>query len=157
MQTVKEEIVVKGSDVDKFMTFTLGNQTFAIEIDYVIEIIGLQKITPFPKAKHYVKGMINLRGKIIPLLDMRLYFDMEEKPYNDRTCVIVVSANDNLIGFIVDSVSEVISIPDENISEPPNIKSAGETEHLKGIGKIDGNVALILNFHELITSSNFIN
>src|SRR3990172_5823963 len=92
----------------KYLTFTMGKEEYGIEIHNVTEIIGIQSITDLPDTPDFVKGVINLRGKVIPVLDVRLRFKMEEKAYNDRTCIIVVNIRNMSVGLIVDTVSEVL-------------------------------------------------
>lgn len=108
---------------DKYLTFTLGEELYGIDIRAVIEIIGIMPITKVPEVPAYVQGIINLRGKIIPVVDMRLRFGQEYRPYSDRTCVIIISVNDVLIGLIIDGVSEVLTIPENSIVPPPELKS----------------------------------
>lgn len=144
-QMIEEEDTQKG----KFLTFIIGNECYGIEISVVTEIIGIQPITEIPEVAEYVRGIINLRGKIIPVMDIRLRFKKEFREYNDRTCIIVVDVRDISIGFIVDGVSEVLSIPDENIVEPPAIKSS-QNKYIKGIGKVGDEVKLLLDCDKLI-------
>ena len=137
---------------DKFLTFYLGKEVFGIDIKVVIEIIGIQAITEVPEVPEYVKGIINLRGKIIPVVDMRLRFKKEFREYNDRTCVIVIDVNGVLIGLIVDGVSEVLTIPEADVVPPPQLKSS-QNRYLRGIGKMgeDSSVALLLDWDELFS------
>lgn len=134
----------------KFLTFLLGKEVYAVEIRYVIEIIGIQPITEVPELPSYVKGIINLRGKIIPVMDVRLRFRKEPREYNDRTCIIVVEVEDILLGLIVDNISEVISIPDEETVPPPEMNKGVESKYIKGIGKVGNNVKLILDCEKLM-------
>lgn len=134
----------------KFLTFSLGNESYGIEIRYVTEIIGIQPITEIPDLPEYVKGIINLRGKIIPVMDVRLRFNKEPKDYNDRTCVIVVDIRDAAIGLVVDSVSEVIAIPEQNIIEPPKISKRYQNRYIKSIGKVGNEVKLLLDCEMLL-------
>lgn len=142
-----EEDTQKG----RFLTFLIGKETYGIEIRFVTEIIGIQAITEIPELPEYVKGIINLRGKIIPVMDVRLRFKKEPRDYNDRTCVIVVDINDISIGLIVDSVSEVLTIPDQDIVEPPQINSGTGNRYIKNIGKVGNNVKLLLDCEKLLT------
>lgn len=135
---------------DKFLTFTLGKEYYGIEIKYVTEIIGIQPITEVPELPEHIRGIINLRGKIIPVMDVRLRFKKEFKEYNDRTCVIVIDAENILIGLIVDSVSEVLSIPSEDIVDPPDLNQH-TNKYIKGIGKTGNNVKLILDCEKLLS------
>ncbi len=141
----QEEDTQKG----KFLTFQLASEYYGIEIKHVTEIIGIQVITEVPELPYYVKGIINLRGKIIPVMDVRLRFNKEAKEYNDRTCVIVIDISDVSIGLIVDSVSEVLSIPDQDRVAPPETKKTGK-KYIKAIAKIGSEVKLILDCDKLI-------
>jgi purine-binding chemotaxis protein CheW len=138
----------------KFLTFLLGNEAYAIEIKFVIEMIGMQPITEVPELPEYVRGIINLRGKIVPVMDVRLRFKKEIKEYNDRTCIIVVDVDGILLGLIVDNISEVISIPDEEIVPPPEINSCAENKYIKGIGKVGSNVKLILDCRKIMNEKD---
>ena len=114
---------------DKYLTFVIGKEDFGIEIRYVTEIIGIQGITEVPDMPHYVKGVINLRGKVIPVMDVRLRFGVDERPYDDRTCIIVININDQPVGLIVDRVLEVLDIQKSEI-EPPPMMQEGEEQPL---------------------------
>jgi purine-binding chemotaxis protein CheW len=135
----------------RFLTFLVDRETYGIEIKYVTEIIGIQPITKIPELPEYIKGVINLRGKIIPVMDVRLRFKKEPKDYNDRTCIIVVEFNDISIGLIVDNVSEVLAIPDENIVEPPKMNKDFYNKYIKNIGKVGNDVKLILDCSKLLS------
>jgi purine-binding chemotaxis protein CheW len=111
----EQEDTLKG----KYLIFSLDKELYGIEIRYITEIIGLQPITAIPGMPEYIKGITNLRGKIIPVIDARLRFKKEARKYNDRTCIIVLDTNDMSVGLIVDSVSEVLSMQDGDISLPP--------------------------------------
>lgn len=151
MKQMQEEInIAEDTQKDKFLTFMLENEVYAIEIRYVTEIIGIQPITSVPELPEYVKGIINLRGKIIPVMDIRLKFQKEPAVYNDRTCIIVVEVQDISLGLIVDNVSEVMSIAKENIVSPPDMNRKAESKHLKGIGKVGNDVKLILECEKLM-------
>ena len=136
---------------DRFLTFSLGKESYGIEIKYVIEIIGIQSITQIPELPEYVRGIINLRGKIIPVLDVRLRFKKEPKEYNDRTCVIVVDIKEVSIGLIVDTVAEVITISEEDMVDPPQKNKGFNNRYIKKIGKIDDEVKLLLDCEKLLT------
>lgn len=134
----------------KFLTFSLGNECYGLEISHVTEIIGIQPITGIPELPNYVKGIINLRGKIIPVMDVRLRFKKPFQEYNDRTCVIVIDIKNISIGLIVDSVSEVLAIPDSNIVPPPDMKAV-QNKYIKGIGKVENEIKLLLDCEKLIS------
>ena len=144
-----EEDTQKG----KYLTFYVDQEMYGIEIQYVKEIIGLQTITQIPELPEYMMGIINLRGKIIPVMDIRLRFKKEPREYNDRTCVIVVDIDNMSIGLIIDSVSEVLTIPELNIEKPPTIGRGVQNRYIKGIGKIDNSVKLLLDCHKLFTEN----
>ncbi len=144
---------IAGQDEDtlkgKYLIFSMGNELYGIEIRYITEIIGIQPITEIPEMPEYVKGITNLRGKIIPIMDARLRFKKEVREYDDRTCIIVIETNDISIGLIVDSVSEVISLKDEDIAPPPELGRGGH-RYIKGIGKAGDNVKLLLDCQRLL-------
>lgn len=135
---------------DKYLTFALASEEYGIEIRHVTEIIGIQHITPVPDMPHYVKGVINLRGKVIPVMDVRIRFAMPEKEYNDRTCTIVINVNDQSVGLIVDQVSEVLDIPKSNIEPPPRVHKGESSKFIQGMGKVGEKVKIILNADKLL-------
>lgn len=143
-----EEDTQKG----KFLTFSLGSEYYGIDIMYVTEIVGIQPITVVPELPEFIKGIINLRGKIIPVMDARLKFKKEPKEYNDRTCIIVIDVLELSIGIIVDAVSEVLNISDDNIVPPPNINSTGR-KYIKSVGKSNDQVTLILDCEKLLNEN----
>lgn len=134
---------------DKFLTFNLGDESYGIEIMYVTEIIGIQPITEVPELPDYIRGIINLRGKIIPVMDVRIRFKKSTREYDDRTCVIVIDIRDISIGLIVDCVSEVVTIPETEIVPPPDLNKSG-SRYIKGIGKVGSDVKLILNCERML-------
>lgn len=153
MSVREENIVVLEEDTQKgrYLTFKLDKETFGIEIIHVIEIIGIQNITIIPEMPEFMKGIINLRGKIIPLMDVRIRFRKEAKDYNDRTCIIVVDINGMSMGLIVDSVAEVLSIPEEETVDPPQLNNGYPNRYIKKIGKVGEDVKLLLDCNKLIT------
>ena len=147
--TAEEEDTQK----DKYLTFRLGEEIYGIDISVVIEIIGIQPITSVPEVPDYVQGIINLRGKIIPVVDMRLRFKKEFRAYNDRTCIVVIEAEGVLIGLIVDGVSEVLDIPEGNVVPPPKLK-ASQNRYIRGIGKTGEMVTLLLDWAKLFSEQD---
>jgi len=144
------------SMMDKYMTFKVGGEIFGIAIEFILEIVELQKITDVPDMPQYVKGVINLRGKIIPVIDLRLRFGIEEIEYGDRTCIIITEINNTAVGFIVDTVNEVVNITENNISPPPDFKSAeGKDKYIKGLGKVGEEVKIILDVEKLLYGGDF--
>ena len=138
---------------DRYLTFIIGNECYGIEIRYVTEIIGIQAITEIPELPEYVRGIINLRGKIIPVIDVRIRFKKEVKDYNDRTCVIVVDIKDISIGLIVDLVAEVLTIPEQDIVDPPQVNKMTGSRYIKKIGKVGNAVKLLLDCEKLLTEN----
>ncbi|MEG1178823.1 MAG: chemotaxis protein CheW [Oscillospiraceae bacterium] len=145
------EDISEDTQEGKYLTFFIDKCVYAIEIKYVTEIIGIQPITEMPEVANYIKGIINLRGKIIPVMDVRLRFNKEIAEYDDRTCIIVVEVNDISLGLIVDNVSEVIQISDESIVVPPELNKGTENKYIKSIGKVGNSVNLILSCEILIS------
>lgn len=141
-----EEDTQKG----KYLTFIIGKEVYGIEIKYVTEIIGIQQITEVPELPNYIKGIINLRGKIIPVMDIRLRFKKEPREYNDRTCIVVVEINDISVGLIVDSVAEVVGILENDIVPPPDSSIGFNNRYIKGIGKIGEDVKLLIDCNMLL-------
>lgn len=143
---------------ERYLTFSIGKESYGIEVKYVTEIIGIQTtIMHMPELPDYVKGIINLRGNIIPVIDIRLRFKKESKEYTDRTCTIVINELDTSIGLIVDSVSEVITIPEGDTVDPPQLNRDYNCRYVKNIGKIGENVILILDCEKLLTADEMEN
>ncbi|MBF0350392.1 MAG: purine-binding chemotaxis protein CheW [SAR324 cluster bacterium] len=133
-----------------YLTFTLAEQTYGIAIRYVLEIIGIQKVTDVPDVEPYIKGVINLRGQVIPVMDVRLRFNMLEREYDDRTCIIVVQLKDAFVGLIVDRVSEVMNIPDSLIQPPPSTNHPSTQKFMEGLGKIQEKVIVLMNIERVV-------
>lgn len=133
----------------KYLTFALAGEEYGIGILKVKEIIGLMPITTIPQAPGFVKGVINLRGKVIPVADLRLKFAMEPMAYNERTCIIVVEIKSAdrtiLMGIVVDSVSEVLNIKASDIEDTPNFGSNLDTAFILGMAKMSGSVKILLD------------
>jgi len=138
---------------DKFLTFFLGQEEYGIEIRNVIEIIGIQNITEVPDMPSYLKGVINLRGKVIPVVDVRLRFGMEERSYDDRTCIIVINVDNQSVGLIVDRVSEVLDIPKSQVEPPPKVAGGESSRFIQGMGKIGERVKILVDAHRLLFDS----
>jgi len=138
----------------KYLTFSLAKEEYGIGILKVREIIGLMPVTTIPQAPHFVKGVINLRGKVIPVIDLRLRFGIEEVEPTDRTCIIVVEvqgpSGQIQMGLVVDSVSEVINIKAEDIEETPSFGAALESDYILGMAKINGGVKILLEIDKVL-------
>ncbi len=138
------------SQEGKYLIFQMGEEEYGIEILFVNEIIGIQKITTLPDMTNYIKGVINLRGKVIPVIDIRLRFGLDPREYDERTCIVVVNLDQVAVGLIVDSVKEVIDISENQIDPPPSIKKGSESRFVKGLGKVSDNVKIILDVDKLL-------
>jgi purine-binding chemotaxis protein CheW len=141
----------------KYLTFGLGSEEYGLEILKVKEIIGIMNITYVPKTPKYVKGVINLRGKVIPVIDLRLKFSMDVMEYNDRTCIIVVDIADKagkktIMGIVVDSVSEVLNIKGEEIEDTPTFGVRLDTDYILGMAKVKGGVKILLDIDKVLTT-----
>ncbi|MGY6697978.1 MAG: chemotaxis protein CheW [Roseinatronobacter sp.] len=128
-----------------YLTFDIDSEEYGVAISDVIEIVGMQRIMPIPDLPHYLKGVINLRGKVIPLMDVRLRFRMNERAYDDRTVIIVMEVDDALIGLIVDGVREVREIPDTQIDRHAQLGQSGTRQVIAGLGRLEDSVVVLLN------------
>jgi purine-binding chemotaxis protein CheW len=139
----------------KYLTFTLDKEEYGIGILKIKEIIGMMAITPVPKTPEFLKGVINLRGKVIPVVDLRLRFGMDSIEYNERTCIIVVEIADQAdtvqIGIVVDSVSEVLNIKGEDIEDTPTFGTKLNTDYILGMAKMDRGVKILLDIDQVLT------
>jgi len=140
---------VEDTQEGRYLTFGVGNEVYALEIRYVVEIVGVQPITEVPEYPEHLKGIINLRGKIIPVMDMRLRFRKPPREYDSRTCIIVINTDVTQIGLIVDSVAEVIDIPKSNIVPPPDTNKGGR-RYISAIGKVGEDIKLIVDCYKLL-------
>ncbi|OGI02643.1 MAG: chemotaxis protein CheW [Candidatus Melainabacteria bacterium GWF2_37_15] len=143
----------------KHLTFCLGKEDYGIPILQVREIIGMMDITHVPKTPSYIKGVINLRGKIIPIMDLRLKFNMNPAEYTERTCIIVVEVNVNQIkkpmGLVVDMVSEVVNIDKDEIEEALDYGAKVEGDFLTGLGKVKDKVVMLLEIEKIFDNNDF--
>ncbi len=138
---------------DMYLLFRIANEQYAVEIACVTEIIGLQKIIEVPDVPHYVKGVINLRGQVIPVMDVRLRFSLEDQSYGDRTVIIVLEVDGVQTGLVVDGVSEVVEIKQEHINPPPQWQGASDSSGvIKGMAKQDEQVNILLHIEKLLYS-----
>ena len=141
----------ESSNDNKYLTFSIAEEVYGIDISDVTEIIEIQKITEVPDMPRYVKGVINLRGKVIPIIDLRLRFNMEKREFDDRTCIVIVNVRNSPIGFIVDTVLEVVVIPEKEVSDPPQFKSDKNHEnYVVGIGKVGDHVKILLDAEKIV-------
>jgi purine-binding chemotaxis protein CheW len=143
----------------KYLTFSLSREEFGIEIRKIKEIIGMMTITSVPQTPGFVKGVINLRGKVIPVIDLRLRFGMEPAEYADRTCIIVVEMQNRtgvMVGLVVDSVSEVANIKGQDIEDTPLFGNNLNTDYILGMAKIQGSVKILLDIDRVLSTVDMI-
>lgn len=140
----------KDTQKDKFLTFYVGKEEYGIDVGYVTEIINIQTISLVPDMPNFIKGIINLRGKIIPVMDIRIRFRLEPQEYNDRTCIIIANISNILVGLIVDEVKEVANIPENQIEPPPITPNRVGSRFIKGIGKLGEVVIILLDLDKLL-------
>ena len=145
----------------KYLTFLLESEEYGIPIKKVKEIIGIMDITHIPKTPEFIMGVINLRGKIIPVMDLRLKFGLAIKEYNPRTCIIVIeivtSEINRQIGIIVDTVSEVVNVQAADIEPPPQYGSQIKENFLHGLGKVKEKVILLLDIGKIFVNDELLN
>ncbi len=148
---VKKDLDSKG--VLQLVTFRLGNEEYSLDILKVQEIIRQMELTRVPKAPDFVDGVINLRGRVIPVLDLRKRFGLAPDANTSETRIIVVDVNDKTVGFKVDAVSEVLRLPSEKVEPPPSIVTGRESEYIRGVGKMDGRLIILLDVSKILTRS----
>jgi purine-binding chemotaxis protein CheW len=136
----------------QLVTFKLGTEEFGVDILKVQEINKMMNITRIPNAPAFIEGVINLRGKIIPIVDLRKRLGFREKPYDKSTRIIVVELEGLVLGFIVDSVSEVLRIPANTIEPPPSMVAGIESEYIEGVGKLDDRLLILLELKKIFSS-----
>lgn len=160
-KTVDQAIKAMTDKEGKYLTFALAGEEYGIGILKVKEIIGMMPVTAVPRTPGYVKGVINLRGKVIPVVDLRMKFGMEEKSYTDRTSIVVVEFNGEtgriLIGIVVDSVSEVLNIRGGDIEETPTIGAKLDTDYILGMAKIGAGIKILLDINKVLRTGEFDN
>jgi purine-binding chemotaxis protein CheW len=139
---------------DMYLTFDLAQEEYGVSIAGVTEIVGMQRIMPIPDMPRYLRGVINLRGKVIPLMDVRLRFDMPERDYDERTVIIVMDVDDAPVGLIVDGVREVREIPAAQIDRRGQIGRNGGRSVIAGIGQVGEQVAVLLDPSVLVSDSD---
>ncbi len=142
----------KSVDEGKYLTFVLNREEYGIEILKVREIIGVIGITPVPQTPDYLKGVINLRGKVIPIIDLRLKFAMQEEEHTQETCIIVVEVNNAPIGVVVDNVSEVLDIKGEEVEDTPQFGQDIDTSFIMGLGKAKEKIIILLDIDKVLSA-----
>lgn len=156
VETMDQAVKAMADKEGKYLTFSLANEEYGIGILKIKEIIGMMSITTVPRTPGFVKGVINLRGKVIPVIDLRLRFKMEPMDYTDRTCIIVVEIESQsgivLIGAVVDSVSEVLNVGGNDIEESPSFGTNLDTDYILGMAKMEGGVKILLDIDMVLNN-----
>lgn len=137
----------------KYLTFVLGCESYGLDIKFVREIIRMQAVTSIPDTPGYIRGVINLRGRVIPVMDVRLRFSMSSRDDDDRTCIIVVQVGEWTVGLVVDTVSEVLDIASDQIEPPPRTLGNNNAHFIEGMGKLDDRVRLLLDARQLLDAT----
>ncbi len=145
------QVEEKTANSIQLVSFTVGNEDYGVHIGQVQEIIRMTGITHLPQTEEYVKGVINLRGNIIPIIDMRTKFHMDSLEYSELTRVIVVNMNDKLVGLVVDSVAKVLELAEKEIEDPPEVIHGLSREYIDGIGKLDEKMIIILKVEKVLS------
>ena len=156
VETMDQGVKALAEREGKYLTFTLAEEEYGIGILKIKEIIGMMPITTVPQTPEFVKGVINLRGKVIPVIDLRLRFGMGEIDYTERTCIIVVEIDGQvgtvLIGIVVDSVSEVLNVKGDEIEDTPTFGTKLDTEYILGMAKMEGGVKILLDIDQVLSA-----
>jgi purine-binding chemotaxis protein CheW len=159
-KTMSQAVRAMADKEGKYLTFTLGGEEYGIGILKIKEIIGMMHVTTMPQTPDFVKGVINLRGKVIPVMDLRLRFGMAAMDYTERTCIIVVeiegSSGTIQVGIVVDSVSEVLNIKGDDIEETPAFGTKLNTDYILGMAKMEGGVKILLDIDKVLTSEELV-
>ena len=145
------------ADTGQYLTFKIGDEVFALEVSQVREVLDMSRITRVPRAPDFMRGVINVRGSVVPVVDLRLKFALESIPYTERTCIIVVeidseAGNTVLIGIVVDAVSEVLNIREEEIENTPTFGTKLNTDYILGMAKMEGGVKILLNIDQVLST-----
>ena len=159
-ETMDQAVKAMADREGKYLTFTMAEEDYGIGILKIKEIIGMMPITSVPQTPEFVKGVINLRGKVIPVVDLRLRFGMDSIDYTERTCIIVVEiegqAGTVMIGIVVDSVSEVLNIKGEDIEDTPTFGTKLNTEYILGMAKMEGGVKILLDIDQVLSGEEIV-
>ncbi len=139
-------------DREQFVSFMIEDEYYGVEILKVQEIVGMTKITSVPNMASYVRGVINLRGKVVPVVDMRLKFNMDEREYDAVTVILIVEVKGREVGMIVDSVSDVVEIPKQQIQETPHFNATIDTNYIHGIGNLNDMLVILLDVDRILST-----
>lgn len=144
----------KDDELLQLVTFSIGDEEFGVDILKVQEIIRTMEITKVPRAPEFVEGVINLRGKVIPILDLRRRFDLPHKKHDSHTRIIVIEITGMVVGFVVDSVSEVLRIPVSTVEPPPPVVAGMDSDYISGVGKLQDRLLILLDLDKLLSSED---
>ena len=160
VKALKNEVSPAEAMEGKYLTFILEKEEFGIGILTVKEIIGMMSITPIPRTPDWVLGVINLRGKVIPVVDLRLKFEMQPRPFDERTCIVVVEVGSDRgllsIGLVVDSVNEVANIREDEIEHAPKFGAELDTQYIMGMAKIGNQVKILLDINQVLSGNDLL-
>ena len=149
---MSETVKKQDDELIQLVTFSIGEEEFGVDILKVQEIIRTMEITKVPRAPEFVEGVINLRGKVIPIVDLRKRFGLETRDHDKHTRIIVIEINQMIVGFVVDSVSEVLRIPANTVEPPPPVVSGLESEYISGVGKLQDRLLILLDLDRLLSN-----
>jgi purine-binding chemotaxis protein CheW len=154
-ESIEAQELRRAGEDEQYVTFFISNELYGVPVLKVQEIIGMTKITAMPNTLPFMKGVIDLRGAVVPVIDMRVKFAMEEVEYTNFTVIIIVEVKDRLVGMIVDSVSDVLSIPVKSIQDTPSFSAKINTEFMQGIGQKEDTLIIILDVDKILTPDEF--
>jgi purine-binding chemotaxis protein CheW len=149
-----EKAQKKDDELIQLVTFSIGEEEFGVDILKVQEIIRTMEITKVPRAQAFVEGVINLRGKVIPIIDLRRRFGLSSKAHDKHTRIIVIEINNMIVGFVVDSVSEVLRIPSGTVEPPPPVVAGVDSEYISGVGKLQDRLLILLDLDKLLSNED---
>ena len=149
-----EQVQKKDDELLQLVTFSIGEEEFGVDILKVQEIIRTMEITKVPRAQDFIEGVINLHGKVIPIVDLRRRFGFSSKAHDKNTRIIVIEINNMIVGFVVDSVSEVLRIPAATVEPPPPVVAGVESEYISGVGKLQDRLLILLDLDKLLSCEN---
>ena len=151
---MEETLKKQDAELLQLVTFSIGEEEFGVDILSVQEIIRMMDITKVPRAPEFVEGVINLRGKVIPIIDLRRRFGLSTRDHDKHTRIIVIEINNMIVGFVVDSVSEVLRIPASTVEPPPPVVSGLESEYISGVGKLEDRLLILLDLNTLLSGED---
>lgn len=153
-EKVVKDMIINQSETEQFVTFSLAGEEYGVDIMKVQEIIGYQGFTKIPNLPTFIKGVLNLRGTVVPVIDLRAKFYLEEKEYNKFTVIIVLSVLGRIMGMIVDSISDVITFEEKEIEDTPNFGSKIHTKFIKGMGKKEEKFVILLDIDKVMSEED---